>query len=108
MRSPRAQHLHCTRVSARGHMAGVQDVIYLPPWPPGTCQGHPGAGGPGVTEGKDQTGLGACLGQSFQLLFLPGRLAQEQMGVPMAILLGRPQPDMPVQGSTSHHCAGET
>ena len=66
------------------------------------------AGGPGVREGKDQTGLGACLGQSFQLLFLPGRLAQEQMGVPMAILLGRPQPDMPVQGSTSHHCAGET
>ena len=108
MRSPRAQHLHCTRVCARGHMMGVQDVIHIPPWPPGTCQGLPGAGGPGVREGKDRTGLGACLGQSFQLWLLRGHLAQEQMGVPMAILLGRPQPYMPVQGSTSHHCAGET
>ena len=39
-------------------MLGVQDVICLPPR-------LPGAGGPGVREGKERTGLGACLGQSF-------------------------------------------
>ena len=106
--SPQGHTCTCARVSARGHMAGVQDVIYLPPRPPGTCQGLPGAGGPGGRKGKDWTGLRACLGQSFQLWLLRGHLAREQMGVPSAILLGRPQPDMPVQGSTSHHCAGET
>lgn len=106
--SPQGHTCTCARVSARGHMAGVQDVIYLPPRPPGTCQGLPGAGGPEVRKGKDWTGLRACLGQSFQLWLLRGHLAREQMGVPSAILLGRPQPDMPVQGSTSHHCAGET
>lgn len=36
---------------------------------------------------------------------LRGSLAREQMGVPMAILMGRPQPGMPVQGGTGCHCA---
>lgn len=65
MQSPRAHHPHLhpsARGSARSHTWGVHTSC---PPSPGNCQGHPGAGGPGVRDGVDWTGRGSCLEQSL-------------------------------------------
>lgn len=88
MQSPRAHHPHLhpsARGSARSHTWGVHTSC---PPSPGNCQGHPGAGGPGVREGVDWTGRGSRLEQfEFRepVRLLRASLALEQMGVPTAI-----------------------
>lgn len=96
----------CVRAWTHARCAGC-DIP--PPRPPGTCQGLPGAGGPGVRRGKDWTGLRACLGQSFQLWLLRGGIwLGEQMGVPSAILLEQAPARHAGPGKHKPPCAGET
>lgn len=110
MQSPRAHHPHLhpsARGSARSHTWGVHTSC---PPSPGNCQGHPGAGGPGVRDGVDWTGRGSCLEQSLNSGSLFGsckRPGSGTDGCPHGDLLGRQQPGMAVQGGTGRHCAGK-